>query len=72
MQDTDLPLDVSSNEVRHVRESNVGSGSIVPVIDRRYPLSEAADALRYFAGEVPVEHRGHAIVEVGDVAVERH
>ena len=24
------------------------------------------------AGEVPVEHFGHAIVEVGDVAVERH
>jgi hypothetical protein len=24
------------------------------------------------AGEIPVEHFGHAIVEVGDVAVERH
>ena len=63
MQDTDLPLDVSSNEVRHVRESNVGSGSIVPVIDRRYPLSEAADALRYF-GEGHA--RGKVVITVED------
>ena len=29
------------------------TGKIVPVIDRRYPLSEAADALRYL-------EQGHA------------
>ena len=33
------------------------TGKVVPVIDRRYPLSEVAEALRYF-GE------GHAKVQV--------
>ena len=28
----------------------IEGGKVTPVIDRRYPLSEAAEAVRYFAG----------------------
>jgi len=31
------------------------AGKVVPVIDRRYPLSEAAEALRYMGEDMPEE-----------------
>ncbi len=41
----------------------VEAGKVVPVIDRRYPLSEAAEALRYL-GEGHA--RGKVVITVGD------
>jgi NADPH:quinone reductase-like Zn-dependent oxidoreductase len=38
------------------------AGKVVPVIDRRYPLSEAAEALRYY-GEG--QTRGKLVITVG-------
>ena len=39
------------------------AGQVVPVIDRRYPLSETAEALRYL-GEGHA--RGKVVITVGD------
>lgn len=38
------------------------AGKVVPVIDRRYPLSEAAEALRYNGGG---DVRGKIVITVG-------
>jgi NADPH:quinone reductase-like Zn-dependent oxidoreductase len=37
------------------------SGKVVPVIDRRYPLSETAEAFRYFEGGL---HQGKIVITV--------
>ena len=31
----------------------IESGKVVPIIDRRYPLSEVTEALRYYGEENP-------------------
>jgi NADPH:quinone reductase-like Zn-dependent oxidoreductase len=41
------------------------AGKVVPVIDRRYPLSEAADALRYY-GEGHAQGKVIIVVEEND------
>jgi NADPH:quinone reductase-like Zn-dependent oxidoreductase len=43
----------------------VEAGKVVPVVDRRYPLSEAAEALRYL-GEGHA--RGKVVIIVADRA----
>ena len=40
----------------------VGSGKLVPVIDRRYPLNEVAEAFRYFEEGHP---QGKIVITVG-------
>ena len=42
----------NQNDLTFVKEL-LEAGKVVPVIDRRYPLSEVADALRYYG-------KGHA------------
>jgi NADPH:quinone reductase-like Zn-dependent oxidoreductase len=39
----------------------IESGKVVPVIDRRYPLNEVAEALRYFEEGHP---RGKVVITV--------
>ena len=41
----------------------MAAGKVTPVIDRRYPLSEAAEAFRYFEGR---HARGKVVITVGD------
>ena len=41
----------------------LADGKIVPVIDRCYPLSETAEAMRYFGEGHP---RGKVIITAGD------
>ena len=40
---------VNQGDLRMLSEL-IEAGKVTPVIDRRYPLSEAAEAVRYFAG----------------------
>jgi NADPH:quinone reductase-like Zn-dependent oxidoreductase len=46
-QDMGLHMASLSNEDMNVLASMMQSGVVTPVIDRRYPLSQSADAIRY-------------------------
>ena len=41
----------------------IAAGKVMPVIDRRYPLSEIADALRYVEDGLP---KGKVVITVSD------
>jgi NADPH:quinone reductase-like Zn-dependent oxidoreductase len=55
-----LTLRVNQNDLAFIK-GLVEAGKVQPVIDRRYPLREAADALRYYeAGHA----RGKVVIAV--------
>jgi len=45
-----LPLPFSLNSHLIFMKGLLEAGQVVPVIDRRYPLSEVTEAVRYYGG----------------------